>query len=225
MRTFSTSLHTPAGRRLAVLAATAGLTVTLAGCGGNDSSTGASGGGSTAPSSAAATVDGIATAHNDADVMFINDMTPHHSGAVMMAEMAVERATDPQVKALAGAIMQAQGPEQQRMAQMAQAWGVPVPKADAESGGGHGGHGGGSQMDAMMAQDMAADMAALEAASGPAFDREFLTRMIAHHEGALPMARTELADGSNPQANQLAQEIIDSQTAEISRMRELLTAL
>lgn len=229
------SAHTPTGRRLAVLAATAGLAVTLSACGSNDTSTGSEAGASSP--SAAATVNGIATAHNDADVTFINSMTPHHTGAVQMAEMAVERATNPQVKELAGTIVQAQGPEQQKMTDMAEAWGVPTPAADPSmSDGGHGsGHGSmpstmpsagssGMSMDEMSTM-MAEDMAALEAASGAAFDREFLTRMIAHHQSALPMAQTEVAQGSNPQAKQLAQEIIDAQTAEISRMQELLPAV
>ena len=36
------------------------------------------------------------------------------------------------------------------------------------------------------------------------------------------MARTELADGTNPQARALAQEILDVQQAEIAEMRALL---
>lgn len=45
---------------------------------------------------------------------------------------------------------------------------------------------------------MSADqMDALTALSGTEFDRQWLTRMIEHHEGAIDMANTELADGEN----------------------------
>ena len=50
----------------------------------------------------------------------------------------------------------------------------------------------------------------------------FLEMMIAHHEGAVQMAQTELADGINPEARALAQKIIDAQQAEIGQMRQLL---
>ena len=55
--------------------------------------------------------------------------------------------------------------------------------------------------------------------------REFVTRMIAHHQDALSVAQTEVAGGANPQAKQLAQQILDGQTAEISRMQALLPTL
>ena len=64
----------------------------------------------------------------------------------------------------------------------------------------------------------------LEAASGPEFDTMFLQMMIAHHEGAIADAQTELAEGSNPQAKELAQQIVDDQRAEIAQMQQLLQA-
>lgn len=47
------------------------------------------------------------------------------------------------------------------------------------------------QMPGMMSQD---DMAALEALQGPEFDLAFLRMMTEHHEGAIEMAQTVLAD-------------------------------
>jgi uncharacterized protein (DUF305 family) len=49
--------------------------------------------------------------------------------------------------------------------------------------------------------------------------------MIAHHEGAVEMAETEIADGQNGDAIALAESIRDSQTAEIAEMEQLLTEL
>ena len=54
------------------------------------------------------------------DLAFIDAMIPHHQSAIMMAQMAVERAQHPELKALAQAIIDAQ---QQEVEQM-QAWRV-----------------------------------------------------------------------------------------------------
>lgn len=53
----------------------------------------------------------------------------------------------------------------------------------------------------------------------------FLTLMITHHQGALQMATTETAHGSNPEALKLSASITTSQTAEIAQMRTMLKGL
>jgi uncharacterized protein (DUF305 family) len=68
----------------------------------------------------------------------------------------------------------------------------------------------------------AEQMAALDGATGDEFDRMFLELMIEHHEGAIAMSQTELSEGTNEEAEELAQEIIDAQQAEIDHMQELL---
>ena len=78
-------------------------------------------------------------------------------------------------------------------------------------------HGGG-----MMSGD---DMAALEAATGAEASRLFLEQMTMHHEGAITMAQDEVDNGQNPDAIAMAQTIIDTQTAEIATMQELLAQL
>jgi uncharacterized protein (DUF305 family) len=194
--------------RLAAVAASAALTFTLAACGGGKDST------VTNPAAGASSSDtsAISEQHNDADVTFVQDMHPHHAGALAMAELAADRAENAQVKQLAARIADAQGPEMDQMMAMAKAWDVEL----AEGGGHGGGHGGG---------EMDADAAKLEPLSGAEFDRQFLTLMIAHHEGALPMAQTELDNGTNQQAEAMAQDIVTTQTAEIAEMEQLLTQL
>jgi uncharacterized protein (DUF305 family) len=66
------------------------------------------------------------------------------------------------------------------------------------------------------------DMRQLEAATGDAFDRLFLTQMIEHHRGALTMAKTEQSTGKNPEALALAGRIITTQTDEIASMEKML---
>jgi uncharacterized protein (DUF305 family) len=66
------------------------------------------------------------------------------------------------------------------------------------------------------------EMTQLESATGPAFDRAFLKMMITHHQGALTMAGSELADGRDQDAMLMAQNISDAQQASIELMQRLL---
>ena len=70
-----------------------------------------------------------------------------------------------------------------------------------------------------------AQMQELNAATGADFDRLFLQLMIVHHEGAIEMSDTEIAQGSNLAALALAESIKTSQTAEIAEMQQLLQTM
>ena len=63
------------------------------------------------------------------------------------------------------------------------------------------------------------DMTMLEDADGAEFDRMFLEMMVEHHEGAIDMARTELADGEETEARiieaYLPAELPDGELREI----------
>ena len=155
---------------------------------------------------------------NDADVMFAQMMYPHHAQAVEMADLADGRTDNPEVLSLASAIAAAQQPEMDQMTAWLTEWGQPMPDMDMGDMGDMGGmdHSSGSGM--MTAQDMDA----LMVASGPEFDRQWLTMMIAHHTGAIEMANTEIADGSNPDALEMARTIVATQQQEIDTMQRLL---
>ncbi|MBV6762981.1 DUF305 domain-containing protein [Rhodococcus opacus] len=207
MRTTSTAL----------IAAAAAAALILTGCSTDSAST------SGATTSAAQSQ----AQFNDADIAFLNGMYPHHAQAVEMADMVAGRTDTAKVVALAAAIEAAQQPEMDRMTDWLQQWGQPVPASDMSdmsdmsnmsdmSGMGHGSmdHG-----DGMMSADR---MAALTALSGTEFDRQWLTMMIEHHEGAVEMANTELADGENPDAKQMAADIVTAQQREIADMQAAL---
>ncbi|MFC5676595.1 DUF305 domain-containing protein [Aeromicrobium endophyticum] len=145
--------------------------------------------------------------HNDADVAFAQQMVPHHQQAVEMADLAKGADASADVTALAAQIRTAQAPEIAIMKEWLDDW-------DASTS--HGGH---DMGDGMMSD---ADMTELGTLAGTAFDRAWLTMMIAHHEGAVTMARTELANGKDADAKKLAQAIVDSQEKEIATMKGLL---
>ena len=50
-------------------------------------------------------------------------------------------------------------------------------------------------------------------------DRDFVTMMIPHHQGAIDMAKALLLYGKDPQMRRLAQEIIIDQQSEIQLMQ------
>ncbi|WP_258725239.1 DUF305 domain-containing protein [Cellulomonas sp. NS3] len=157
-----------------------------------------------------------AAAHNEADTEFAQMMIAHHQGAIEMAQMAAEKATNPEVQALAERIEAAQDPEIEQMTGWLEAWGEETTAMD------HGGmdHGG-MQMDGMDQEQAMSELAGLE---GAAFDQRFLELMTAHHEGAVAMAEQQLEEGENADALQLARKIIDDQTVEITEMQNLLSA-
>ncbi|WP_159943628.1 MULTISPECIES: DUF305 domain-containing protein [unclassified Nocardiopsis] len=144
---------------------------------------------------------------NDADIMFAQMMIPHHEQAVEMSRLAPERAGG-EVGDLAAGIEAAQAPEIEQLRQMLAAWGE-----EPEVGMGH------EDTAGMMSEER---MAQLEQAEGGEFDTPFLEMMIDHHEGAVAMARDELDNGVSPEAVELARNVVDTQEAEIERMRELL---
>jgi uncharacterized protein (DUF305 family) len=50
------------------------------------------------------------------------------------------------------------------------------------------------------------------------FDRAFIDEMIPHHQGAIRMARAELAKGSDPELKKVATAIVAAQKKEIAQM-------
>jgi uncharacterized protein (DUF305 family) len=214
-------------RRAAIVTGGLTLTLALAACAGDDTTTTTPSGEtagttSTAPGSAMPSASSSVTdAHNAADVEFAQQMIVHHRGALEMAEMAVERAQNEQVVALADRIVAAQGPEIDTMTSWLEAWGEPVPEGDSMDGMGHEGMDMGS-MPGMMTEEQ---MAELMSAEGTAVDQMFLQMMTEHHRGAVEMARTEQAEGENPDAVALAEQIEASQLQEIEEMQQLLQNL
>ncbi|MEV8132747.1 MULTISPECIES: DUF305 domain-containing protein [Pseudarthrobacter] len=211
-------------KTLTISAAAIAAAIALAGCaagsgtGTSDSSSmpGMNHGSSAMPSSSAPATSAAASAEfNDADTMFAQMMIPHHAQAVTMSDMILEKEGIPApVTDLATNIKAAQGPEIEKMTGWLESWGQPT---EAPTGA-HSGH----SMSGVMGEE---DMAKLEAAQGTEAAKLFLTQMIAHHEGAVQMAKTETTDGKNADAVQLSKDIVSDQEAEIQEMKDLLATL
>ncbi len=141
-----------------------------------------------------------------ADILFAQEMIPHHQQAIVISEYALTNTDSPQVLELAGEILAAQGPEIEQMTAILDRF-----KSDL------GGHAG-MVMEGMLTEE---DLTLLQSARGPEFDQLFYTSMIAHHEGAIDMAEVVLASGSDPEVRTLAEQIVVAQQAEIDMMQKL----
>lgn len=198
-------------RRAVLAGAMLTAALALAGCGGDDHAPSGMHRTTAAPTTGAATAS--PAAFGDADVMFAQMMIPHHEQAVEMADLAATRVKNPELKELAADIKAAQAPEITMMTGWLTAWGKPT-----QPPGGHQMHG----ADAMPGMVSDKDMAALKAASGDEFDQMFAQLMIAHHNGAIQMARTAQSDGSNPDVKKLAATIEQTQAAEVQTLQKFL---
>lgn len=149
----------------------------------------------------------------EADVMFTQQMIPHHQQAVAMADLALDPAHEagPGVRDLAQRIKTAQAREIADMQGWLAEWGADAPSDHMDHMGANG-----------MGMMSADQMDALEQAKGAEFDRLWLEGMIVHHEGALMMASHIATRGDDPRVQKLSDAIESSQTAEIAEMKKLL---
>ncbi|MFE9069027.1 DUF305 domain-containing protein [Streptomyces violaceusniger] len=146
---------------------------------------------------------------NTADRSYVRMMIEHHAQALVMTDLATDRAKSAKVKRLAERIAAGQKPEIEAMRGWQKTNGG-APKGDDSA---HEGH------DAKMpGMATAAELKRLRGAEGADFDALFLKLMIAHHRGAVSMATDVLAQGNNIQVEEMAGDVIAQQSSEIRRM-------
>ena len=156
---------------------------------------------------------------NNIDAHFIEQMIPHHEDAITMSEVALVKATKPEVKQLAQDIIKSQQKEIDQMKAWHKDWyGEEVPSGDSAMKD----HGmmSKSNMHMGMMGDQT-DMERLENAED--FDREFVQEMIPHHQMAVMMAQMVKSGTSRAEMKKLADDIINAQNKEIEMMRQWLT--
>ncbi|OBV09888.1 DUF305 domain-containing protein [Erythrobacter dokdonensis] len=162
-----------------------------------------------------------ATSYAPADVTFMQHMIVHHQQAVEMAVLVKDRTNTEEIVDIAGRIESSQADEIAFMKSWLAERGEPAEDPKMK---GHGAH-----MHHMMAGMASPDqMKALAQAKGVEFDRQFLTLMIAHHEGALDMVKELLRQpgtAADPVLYRFVGDIENEQTGEIERMDVLLAGL
>lgn len=146
------------------------------------------------------------------DQHFIEQMIPHHEGAIAMANLALQKSNRPEIKTLANAIIAGQTKEIIDMQTWYKDWfGKDVPDVSVATMGsgmmsGDGTHMGGEE-----------DMTTLQNAVD--FDKAFLEAMIPHHQLAVMMAQMLQTGTIRPEMQELAGNIIESQAKEIEQMQ------
>lgn len=149
------------------------------------------------------------------DMAFIDAMVPHHREAITMAKAAKANGlTQPSLTQIADDIITSQQREIDQMLAWREQWfgsrrlGPVLPEVlgvpEAELGMEHG--------------------AAAEVAGAEDVDATFAQMMIAHHEGAIAMAKAAERRGQHEEVKELAAAIVDAQEREIAIMEEHASA-
>ncbi|MGH7567893.1 MAG: DUF305 domain-containing protein [Gemmatimonadales bacterium] len=158
------------------------------------------------------------------DVHFMSGMIGHHAQAVLMAGWAPTHGASAAVRALCERIVVAQRDEIAFMQRWLRERRETVPEADPRGytmpGMDHP-----MLMPGMLTPD---ELAQLDGASGPEFDRLFLTFMIQHHQGAITMVEELFSAHGAAQDDyvfKFAADVNADQSTEIDRMNRMLAAL
>ena len=158
---------------------------------------------------------------SQADIEFMQGMIMHHRQAVEMTALIPSRTENKEVRALGARINLSQADEMKFMKRWLVARGEPtsmtmpgMPNMNK--------NGNEMRMPGMLTPEQ---MNALRQAKGAEFDRQFLTGMIQHHNGALVMVK-ELFNtpgaGQDAELFDFATDVDNSQRAEIKIMENML---
>lgn len=161
------------------------------------------------------------------DVGFVRDMVVHHSQAVTLAMIVLERATVPAVREMAGEIATTQQREAGEMTGWLQQWGLPTTTAaPAMSWMTHTPAASAAAADPPM-PGMATrrQVARLAVTRGRNADLMFCRLMLPHHLGGLHMINEVIARGSRPEVIALAERMRTAQQREIDHINRLLAHL
>ena len=171
------------------------------------------------PASARGPFMGTADPNAPYDLRFIDEMTMHHRGAVMSAQMMIADSGRPELRELARRITADQERQIKQMAAWRRQW-YPTARPPATGGmgmmGGMGSSGGMGMMGGMGGRG------GMEGMPREASDRMFLRMMVPHHALAVEMAQDALENAEHEELKGLAQEIVDGQSREIVEMEGYL---
>lgn len=161
------------------------------------------------------------------DAGFARDMGVHHSQAVEMSVLIRDRTEDTELLSLALDIILTQQQQAGQMYAWLELWGLPQAStqppmgwmqdhSDPQAHGAAPGH-----MPGMATRE---DLSRLAATSGADAERLYLDLMVAHHEGGIEMAQYASDNAQDPAVKALAVSIVNSQSADLNALNNLLTA-
>lgn len=132
------------------------------------------------------------------DEKFLSLMTEHHASAVDMAQYTKNDAKHQELRTLSNAIISDQNSEMNQMRTWAKQWGYTFTEPNQKS-----------------VTEMSQT---LKGKTGDELDKQFVTDMSIHHNGAIEMAQLALSNAKHQELKDFAQRIIDAQTKEIGDM-------
>lgn len=150
------------------------------------------------------------SAAGQVDAAFVVQMVPHHESAIEMARIASEKADHAQIRALANSIIDSQTAEIYSLRQLQSELTGAGVTADTSA----------ADLRGMSDEAMGMHMDASSLKTANPFDRAFIDMMIPHHQGAINMAKTQLAKGLNAEVKTLARAVIAAQAKEIAQMQQ-----
>lgn len=140
---------------------------------------------------------------NEKDKTFIEMMIPHHKAAIEMANIALERSGNNEVRALAEGVVQDQTKEIAEMSTLyKKLFGTEVKETNLPS--------------MMDSKEMSEKLRTSED-----FDNEFLNMMADHHKTAIDMAGKEVSEGENNKVMKIAKNVIVKQKNELQEISEI----
>ncbi len=155
------------------------------------------------------------------DVEFMSGMIMHHAQAVEMTALIESRTQNKDLRLLGERISHSQSDEISFMTRWLKARVEPSAMVGIMSGD-MSSHNDATLMPGMLSRKQ---MAALRKATGPEFDRLFLTGMIQHHNGALVMVKemfNTAGAGQDAELFNFATDVDSGQRAEIRIMQGML---
>ncbi len=146
----------------------------------------------------------------DPDMDFAMMMIQHHKGAINMANYELTNGTDATIKGMAQTMKDAQTTEIATMQSFMNSHSVMMGNMAMMD----------SLNNSMTRMKTGADAQTLKGQS----DHDFVHLMIVHHQSAVDMAKSEKMYGTVQSMKDMAQMMIDDQTAEIAQMQAWLAS-
>lgn len=145
-----------------------------------------------------------------ADREFLRHMTHHHEVGVRLADLAVTRSPQPDIRALGRLMAAEQEAQIDAMADWWASWfGGPVPPVGPAEA---------ARIPGMPSSD---EIGRLGAVTGKAFDRDFAVVMGRHHAGAISLAEDAIGNVVDPRARLLAAQIKHAQVGQKALLEHL----